>query len=362
MSRARAPPRQRSCAALTHGSSPHRPVPSCRFSAAEHGYAIRTFTASGTTSIAALRIGIQSLSGPFSTSRHLPSHSGVPLPHPHTRRDRFGNSGAMPWDDWRKDFNKKLDNFGEDAKSKIRQQREANAGSASGGKVGLQDRMSMLKGDDPRWKRDVDSRASTAAATEHSSTVVPERNRVPPAPASSLSRARPPPPPSRHSGLATAAPAPSLPPRMQNEDGTSHPPPPYPPAQHAYPTTEGEGYIEFSRFTQDDKDAFFALLDEVSSIRGTLDTSVHQPLQPTDILTPFNLLLIRPHSSTLINGNGACAEAYVHTIHPYRPVDSLCNVRYPHQLPCPASTSACGLCDCAWTNGHTEHYASFAGS
>ncbi|SPO24992.1 uncharacterized protein UTRI_01503_B [Ustilago trichophora] len=177
----------------------------------------------------------------------------------------------MPWDDWRKDFNKKLDDFGEDAKHKFRQQREANAGgSSSTGKVGLQDRMNMLKGQNPQWNRDVESRASaaaTGAGVEHASTVVPERSRVPPAPTSSaLNKGRPPPPPSRHSGLGagSAAPAPALPPRMQNEDGTSHPPPPYPPvaSQHAYPTSEGTGHIEFSRFTRQDKEAFFELLDE----------------------------------------------------------------------------------------------------
>ncbi|KAJ9479822.1 Proline-rich protein [Pseudozyma hubeiensis] len=176
----------------------------------------------------------------------------------------------MPWDDWRKDFNKKLDDFGEDAKQKYRQQREANAGgSSSGSKVGLQDRMNMLKGENPRWNRDVESRtpATAGAGTEHTSTVVPERSRVPPAPPSALNKGRPPPPPSRHSASNTsaAAPPPALPARMQNEDGTNNPPPPYPPAtqtQHAYPTSQGSSHIEFSRFTHHDKQAFFHLLDE----------------------------------------------------------------------------------------------------
>lgn len=169
----------------------------------------------------------------------------------------------MGVDDWRKNFNKKLDDFGEDAMRKVRQQREVNAGgSTSTPKVGLQDRMNMLKGQDPRWSRDVESRASAAAGEDHS-TVVPERSRVPPPPPSRLNQSRPPPPPSRHSGGAAA---PALPPRMQNEDGTSNPPPPYPPVQseHAYPTSNGAGHIEFSRFTAADKQAFFGLLDEVS--------------------------------------------------------------------------------------------------
>ncbi len=168
----------------------------------------------------------------------------------------------MPWDDWRKDFNKKLDDFGEDAKHKFRQQREANAGGSSSGKVGLQDRMNMLKGENPRWNRDVEARAG---GEDHASTVVPERSRVPPAPPSALNKGRPPPPPQRGShSAATAAPAPALPPRMQNEDGTNHPPPPYPPAAHAFPAIDGAGYIQFSKFSQQDKHAFFSLLDEVS--------------------------------------------------------------------------------------------------
>lgn len=174
----------------------------------------------------------------------------------------------MPWDDWRKDFNKKLDDFGEDAMHKIRQQREANAGGSSSNKVGLQDRMNMLKGQNPQWSRDVEAR-NAGGADHTSTTVVPERSRVPPAPPSALNKGRPPPPPSRQSQGTTGASAPALPPRMQNEDGTSNPPPPYPPtaqAQHTYPSSQGEGHIEFSRFTRQDKDAFFQLLDEVSII------------------------------------------------------------------------------------------------
>ncbi|KAJ1033700.1 hypothetical protein NDA13_001681 [Ustilago tritici] len=180
----------------------------------------------------------------------------------------------MPLDDWRKNFNKKLDNFGEDAMKKVRQQREANAGgsSAGGGRVGLQDRMSMLKGENPRWNRDVDSRTAAAGGgtgSDYNPTVVPERSRVPPAPPSALNKGRPPPSPARHSATGSigsvgsaSGHAPSLPPRMQNEDGTSNPPPPYPPAQHVYPTSEGADHIEFSRFTRQDKAAFFELLDE----------------------------------------------------------------------------------------------------
>ncbi|KIS71020.1 uncharacterized protein UMAG_00937 [Mycosarcoma maydis] len=182
----------------------------------------------------------------------------------------------MPWDDWRKDFNKKLDDFGEDAKQKFRQQREANAAGGSGGsKIGFQDRMNMLKGDNPRWNRDVESRVSAAQGAEHAATVVPERSRVPPAPPSVLNKARPPPPPSRHSGSAAAGVAPpALPARMQNEDGTNNPPPPYPPATqayHEYPTSQGTtSHIEFSRFTQQDKEAFFNLLDEYFDQRERL--------------------------------------------------------------------------------------------
>lgn len=179
----------------------------------------------------------------------------------------------MPWDDWRKDFNKKLDDFGEDAKQKYRQQKEVNAGTAgSANKVGLQDRMNMLKGQNPRWDRDVESRNAGAAddgVANNTTTVSPERSRVPPPPPGgiALQKARPPPPPLRRgtSGAALPASTPGLPPRMQNEDGTSHPPPPYPPSQQQeYPPSPSAGHIEFSRFTQRDKQAFFALLDEVS--------------------------------------------------------------------------------------------------
>ncbi|SNX82282.1 uncharacterized protein MEPE_00988 [Melanopsichium pennsylvanicum] len=185
----------------------------------------------------------------------------------------------MPWDEWRKDFNKKLDNFGEDAKHKYRQQREANSGGTSSGRIGVHDRMNMLKGENPRWNRDLESRAAAneAGPDPTSSTVVPEtRSRVPPAPLSALNKGRPPPPPSRNSqtGAGASLPPPSLPPRMQNEEGTSNPPPPYPPTEHSYPTSDDTGHIQFSRFTRQDKDAFFQLLDEVST--QPADSSSHQ--------------------------------------------------------------------------------------
>lgn len=204
----------------------------------------------------------------------------------------------MPWDDWRKDFNKKLDDFGEDAKQKYRQQREVNAGTGgSANKVGIQDRMNMLKGQNPRWDRDVEARTAGTDDAGSSTTVVPERTRVPPPPPGgvSLQKATPPPPPLRRgtSGAAsqTAAPSPGLPPRMQNEDGTSNPPPPYPPTsppQHAYPTSQGAGHIEFSKFTQRDKQAFFALLDEVGT---DACLSVNTALTPLD----FHSTLIKQH-------------------------------------------------------------------
>ncbi|PWZ00886.1 TBC-domain-containing protein [Testicularia cyperi] len=207
----------------------------------------------------------------------------------------------MPWDDWRKDFNKKLDDFGEDAMKKVRQQKEANvATGSSGNKVGFQDRINMLKGQNPRWERDVESRhsgvepgaagANVSSAYPTSTTVVPDRSRVPPpAPPGIMNKGAPPPPPIRRNTSSTAAATPTssyanppLPPRMQNEEGINHPPPPYPPVHaeaagstydHAYPATQGPSHFEFSKFTHEDKLAFFALLDELFAHAFSLPTS-----------------------------------------------------------------------------------------
>ncbi|EPQ29581.1 uncharacterized protein PFL1_02800 [Pseudozyma flocculosa PF-1] len=157
----------------------------------------------------------------------------------------------MGLDDYRKNFNQKLDSFGEDAMKKIRAQREANAGTASSSdRIGVKDRLNMFKGDNPRWNSDIE-RPSTRGAV-------------------------PPPPP----------------PRMANENGTAYPPPPYDPAtgegaprpaddyytssqpeqqpaygQHHEAATgswpvHSEGYIEFSKFTPQDKEVFWDLLDQ----------------------------------------------------------------------------------------------------
>ena len=131
----------------------------------------------------------------------------------------------MPWDDWRVNLNKKLDDFGEDAMRKVRQQREA------GGGVGVRDRLSMAKGETPAWNRDVDRRAAGAGA---------QHDAQPSSMSVSVPRPPPPPPPRSASGSGSGS-----------GSGAG-----------ALPTSNA-GYIHFSQFTQQDKQEFFNLLDEV---------------------------------------------------------------------------------------------------
>ncbi|PWN52867.1 hypothetical protein IE53DRAFT_384685 [Violaceomyces palustris] len=210
----------------------------------------------------------------------------------------------MGVDDWRKNFNKKLDDFGEDALKKIRNQREVGS---SRDRVGLMDRISMAKGENPQWSKDVDRRqAGSDPYEEEGTNITPQRNRVA-SPgmhrAGIVSKAPPPPPPVRNNpgiprqvggGDQAHLHAPPPPPRMNNEDGINNPPPAYPspltsgaggvshePHQYAAPSppapptssrvpsdAQQPGFIEFSKFTQDDKEAFFSLLDEYFESRG----------------------------------------------------------------------------------------------
>ncbi|SPO38130.1 uncharacterized protein PSFLO_03607 [Pseudozyma flocculosa] len=223
----------------------------------------------------------------------------------------------MGLDDYRKNFNQKLDSFGEDAMKKIRAQREANAGTASSSdRIGVKDRLNMFKGDNPRWNSDIERRrpGSSAAAEdeEAAAAAAGAARRMPPHSGYMGSKGPPPPPPVRratstssgghhsHPIPAAAPPAastrgavpPPPPPRMANENGTAYPPPPYDPAtgegaprpaddyytssqpeqqpaygQHHEAATgswpvHSEGYIEFSKFTPQDKEVFWDLLDQ----------------------------------------------------------------------------------------------------
>ena len=161
---------------------------------------------------------------------------------------------------------------------KFNSQRDAGSGAS------FSDKLKIARGKDDRWERT----KKPSDTVEDSETIIPNRaSRLPPAPTNAYAGARtsgvppppppqrsgsgaPPPPPTRTANTTTTAPPPTLPRRMDNEAGTSHPPPPYPVAPPAAPsrglsqqnTATGSGNIEFSKFGQEDKEAFFDLLDE----------------------------------------------------------------------------------------------------
>ena len=120
----------------------------------------------------------------------------------------------------------------------------------------------------------------------------PPGSRPPPPPSRTSHGAGPPPVnssskpslPSRTAG--SAPPPPGLPPRMANENGIDNPPPPYVGAKpglpsrgpvpgaggssagsRSVPSAPGPGYLEFSKFDQAEKQAFFQLLDQYFASR-----------------------------------------------------------------------------------------------
>lgn len=196
----------------------------------------------------------------------------------------------MPYHPMKKHM-EKLDDWGASAAKRV-----TGAGQGSS----IQDRINLARGKpDDRWDRTKHSSPTTSNSTEDSGNIVPNRSarvgHLPPAPASAtgIGSKRPPPPPQRNISNASSSsgpsnvrgPPPALPRRMDNESGIDRPPPPYVPASkppappsrkpsqpsHTSSTSisassEKPGYIEFSKFQQQDKDAFFGLLDEVSKI------------------------------------------------------------------------------------------------
>lgn len=129
----------------------------------------------------------------------------------------------MPWDQWRHDLNDKFDRLGEDKMSKLRGNRSQNSS--------YEERI-----------------ASFRSGGGASGTVggAPRPRMVPP----------PPPGGSKPAGYAAAAPVAAA--AAPEEDV-----PPYEPPASTH--------IEFSRFTEEDKQAFFAMLDEYFAKRT--DTS-----------------------------------------------------------------------------------------
>lgn len=149
----------------------------------------------------------------------------------------------------------KLDAWGAATSSKLKAQSSTAAGTS------MRDRLSLAK--------------STTSATDLKWNATGRQQQPELEAAASGARGPPPAPPPRGGAAAgvvrPAGPPPTLPPRSGNEAGTVHPPPPYgavaPPPSLPRRTSAAAvtptRYIEFSKFTQQDKLAFFAMLDEV---------------------------------------------------------------------------------------------------
>lgn len=137
----------------------------------------------------------------------------------------------MSWD--RVGTMKKIDMAGESAMAKIRGQRDAGKG------VGVQDRWKLAKGKDERWDNFTKRKDSEDQQDQQASTSSHNRSRVPPAIASRR-------PPATATATATQA-APPPPPARTNSSANAG---------------NGKSYIEFSKFNQQDKEAFFGVLDQ----------------------------------------------------------------------------------------------------
>lgn len=203
----------------------------------------------------------------------------------------------------------KLDEWGSSQAKKLNSQRDAGSGAS------FSDRLNLARGKDDRWERS----RKTGSADEDPSNIVPNRTarvgHLPPAPSSAVGgvgRSHPPPPPPQRNGAsvppppprsaapaATAPkPAPTLPRRMDNENGIPSPPPPYPTPAPAPPSRQpsqtrnvGPSYIEFSKFGPEDKDAFFSMLDEVRRIDGSQGR-----VRAADDLLPLTCISTLPHA------------------------------------------------------------------
>ena len=163
----------------------------------------------------------------------------------------------------------KLDEWGASQSKKFTSSRDAGPGAS------MSERLNLARGKDDLWER---TKTGTTT-TDDETNIVPQRagssrvGALPPAPSSYVggSKAAPPPPPPQRGAApappARKGPAPPLPRRMDNEGGTDRPPPPYATPSSvagASTSTAMPDYIEFSKFSEQDKQAFFLLLDEVS--------------------------------------------------------------------------------------------------
>ncbi|UZJ52333.1 hypothetical protein CBS101457_001653 [Exobasidium rhododendri] len=173
----------------------------------------------------------------------------------------------------------KLDDWSSAASKKYSSTRDA---AASGSGTSMTERLNLARGKDDRWER---TRPVAATDEAHQTSVVPQRagrlDNLPKGPSSSVGGKGPPPPPPSRGGTSISgapaplarskAPGPPLPRRMDNEAGTDRPPPTY---GSAVAPTSGTNHIEFSKFTEEDKQAFFLLLDEFFEARsGSLSSA-----------------------------------------------------------------------------------------
>lgn len=132
----------------------------------------------------------------------------------------------MPWDQWRHDLNHKLDKWGEE-KFNLPATRESKKDKRS---LSYEERLANIR--------------SGGGAAGHMQVTSSQQR----------PRAVPPPPPNAQPSQKSA---------QSVSLGSA-------PAVETIPTaTTGTTHIEFSRFTESDKQAFFALLDEFFSKRAT---------------------------------------------------------------------------------------------
>lgn len=153
----------------------------------------------------------------------------------------------MNWD--RVGTMKKIDDAGESLMKKVRNQREAGKG------VGVQERWKMAQGKDERWEQS--KKQKDQDESEPSSVASSSHTRVPPT--------RPP----------------SLRPSVASRNSINSAPPPPPPARSnssISTNSSKKDYIEFSKFTEQDKLAFFQVLDRF--FNDKLSTSTSQDLPP----------------------------------------------------------------------------------
>jgi hypothetical protein len=192
----------------------------------------------------------------------------VTLLHPlHTSSPSLLYGKMAPYNPMKKHM-EKLDEWGASQSKKLAATRDAGPGAS------ISDRFNLARGKDDRWEKSKASRAN-----EDDTNIVPQRSnradRLPQAPSSFVGGKSPPPPPPQR-GLSSGsssnvppppargkAPPPPLPRRMDNESGIDRPPPDYGTSLATASSTKHD-YIEFSKFTEEDKQAFFSLLDEVS--------------------------------------------------------------------------------------------------